>query len=244
LSSYNGILYTTTALGTIAAGVAVVAVSASVAGLSGNRNTGETFTLQAPISGINATAAASAMTGGADTEIDDSLRSRLLTRIKEPPQGGDKDDYLAWTMAVPGVTRAWVYPLELGVGAVTVRFMMDGTYVDGIPLAGDVTTVANHIQPLRPVTASVTVLAPTAVVLNFTITGLTPSNATVKAAITQELTDLIANEATPGGTLLISHIRESISVAAGETDHVLTLPAANVVMTTGNISTMAVITWA
>jgi uncharacterized phage protein gp47/JayE len=184
------------------------------------------------------------MTGGSDAEIDDSLRSRLLTRIQQPPQGGDSNDYLSWALSVPGVTRAWVNSLELGAGTVTVRFMMDGTYVDGIPLSGDITTVANYIEPLRPVTAAVTVVAPVAVPLNFTITALTPSNVTIKAAVVQELTDLIAREAIPGGTIYLSHLREAVSLAAGEIDHVLTSPAANVVNTSGNISTMGTVTWA
>jgi uncharacterized phage protein gp47/JayE len=243
LAAYDGVLYETTAEGTIASGSAVVAVVAASSGVSGNRATGQTFTLQSPISGVTASAVVGAMAGGTDIENDDSLRGRLLSRIKQPPQGGSKADYSTWALAVAGVTRAWVYPLELGAGTVTVRFMMDGTYADGIPLAGDVTAVAAYIDPLRPVTAAVTVVAPVAVPLDFTITGLNPSTAAVKAAITESLTDLIAREATPGGTLYLSHIREAISGAAGEFDHVLTTPAANVTNTTGNISTMGTITW-
>ncbi len=88
-----------------------------------------------------------------------------------------------------------------------------------------------------------TVVAPIAVPLNFTISGLNPSNQTVKDAIAAELADLLAREAAPGGTILISHIREAISVAAGEYDHVLTSPSANVTHTTGQIAVMGTITW-
>jgi uncharacterized phage protein gp47/JayE len=244
LTAYDGQLYQTTAIATIVSSTAIVPVIASTVGLAGTRTTGQTFTLQSTISGVNSSATAGAMTGGSDAEIDDSLRSRLLTRIQQPPQGGDSNDYLSWALSVPGVTRAWVNSLELGAGTVTVRFMMDGTYVDGIPLSGDITTVANYIEPLRPVTAAVTVVAPVAVPLNFTITALTPSNVTIKAAVVQELTDLIAREAIPGGTIYLSHLREAVSLAAGEIDHVLTSPAANVVNTSGNISTMGTVTWA
>jgi uncharacterized phage protein gp47/JayE len=121
--------------------------------------------------------------------------------------------------------------------------MMDDTYVNGIPLAGDVTTVANAIDPLRPVTASVTVLAPVAVPLNFTIAGLTPATVAVQTAITAALTDLILREASPGGTLLISHIREAISTAVGESDHSLNVPSTNVVSTLGNITTMGTVSF-
>ena len=243
LVAYDGQLYATTASGTIASGTAVVAVAAVTAGVAGNRATGQSFTLQSPVSGVNATATAGAMTGGADLETDDSLRSRLLLRIANPPQGGSKSDYQQWALAFPGVTRVWVSPQALGAGTVSVFFMMDGTYVDGIPLSGDVTALAAYLDPLRPVTASVTVLAPVAVPLNFTISGLSPNTAAVQAAITAELKDLILREASPGGTLLISHIREAISTAAGEVDHSLNVPSANVVSTTGNISTMGTVSF-
>ena len=38
--------------------------------------------------------------------------------------GGSQADYVNWARAVPGVTRAWAAP-EQGVGAMTVRFLMD-----------------------------------------------------------------------------------------------------------------------
>jgi len=243
LVAYDGILYETDAAVTIASGTAMANITAIDAALAGNRLSGQTLTLQSPIVAVNAGAVASALTGGTDIEDDDSLRDRLLFRIKNPPQGGSKADYEAWALAVPGVTRAFVYPLEMGAGTVTVRFMMDDTYSNGIPLSGDVTAVANYIEPIRPVTASVVVVAPVAVPLNFTIAGLSPSNVTVKAAIDAELKDLIVRSAVPGGTLFISHIREAISRAAGEVDHSLTTPSANVTNTTGNISTMGTITW-
>lgn len=244
LTAYDGVLFATNTPVTLAGVTATQRVTASVPGLSGTRASGQTFTLQTPIAGISASVVAGAMTGGADLENDDSLRARLLTRIKQPPQGGSKADYLTWALAVPSVTRAWVYPQELGAGTVTIRFMMDATYSAGIPLSEDVATVAAAIDPVRPVTASITVVAPVAVPLNFTITGLNPATAEVKAAVTQELTDLITREAQPGGTLYLSRLREAISIAAGEFDNVLTAPAVDVVNTTGNISTMGVITWA
>lgn len=243
LVAFDGQLYATAADVTIASGTAVATVTAVTAGVKGNRLTGQTFTLQSPVAGVNGNAVAGAMTGGADIETDDSLRSRLLARISNPPQGGSKKDYELWALAVPGVTRAFVYPLELGAGTVVVRFMMDNTYANGIPLAGDVTAVANYIDPLRPVTAAVTVLAPVAVPINFTITGLNPLTAAVQAAVTAQLTDLVKREAIPGGTIYKSHIDEAISVATGEVDHTLTVPAGNVVSTLGNISTMGTVSF-
>jgi uncharacterized phage protein gp47/JayE len=87
------------------------------------------------------------------------------------------------------------------------------------------------------------VLAPTAVPLNFTISGLLPATSAVQAAVVAELQDLLLREAVPGGTLLLSHIRAAISAAAGEDDFVLTAPTANVVHTIGNMAILGTVTW-
>lgn len=239
----DGVAYAVISSVVIAGGSAAATVTATNSGLAGNRTTGQLFTLQSAVAGVSAVATAGAMTGGADIESDDSLRDRLLLRIRTPPQGGAANDYITWALEVPGVTRAWVYPEAGGPGTVTVRFMMDDTYANGIPLSGDVALVDAYIQQARPVTADVTVLAPVASPLNLTIAALSPSTPEVKAAIEAELRALILRESSPGGTLLLSHIREAISIAQGEIDHSLTTPSANVVASAGNITTLGTITW-
>ncbi len=244
LQRSDGVEFTTDAEVTIAAGTAIAAVTASEGGTAGNTAAGSALTFVSPIAGVNssATVTAAGLTQGTDTESDDDLRERLLTRIQLPPQGGTAADYVAWAKEVAGVTRAWCYPNELGVGTVTVRFTRDDD-ASIIPDAAEVAAVQAHIDPLRPVTAALTVVAPIAVPLNFTIT-LAPNTAAVQAAVAAELADLLRREAEPGGTILLSHIREALSVAAGETNHVLTAPAADVTHTTGQLATMGTLTWA
>jgi uncharacterized phage protein gp47/JayE len=241
----DGVEYETDADGTIASGTATVAVTATTAGENGNADEDVSLALDSPISGLNSagTVAAAGLIGGLDEESDDALRVRLLARMASPPHGGNADDYIAWSKEVAGVTRAWVYPLELGAGTLTVRFMTDDLTANGIPSGPKVTEVQNHINAVRPVTADVTVVAPTAVVLNFTFSAISPSTAAVKAAVVAELTDLIRRVSKPGGTIYISQIREAISIAAGEDDYVLTSPSANVTRTSGQITTMGTVTW-
>ncbi|MCW5666467.1 MAG: baseplate J/gp47 family protein [Piscinibacter sp.] len=228
---------------TIASGTATAAVQALDAGAAGNTGAGTALQLVTPIAGVQSAAvvAAGGLVDGADVESDDALRARVLRRIQQPPNGGSAADYVTWALEVPGVTRAWCYPLEGGAGTVTVRFVRDDD-ASIIPDAGEVAAVQAYIAERRPVTANVTVAAPTAVPLNLTI-QLVPNTAEVKAAVTAELLDLLRREAQPGGTILISHIREAISVAAGETNHVLTVPSADVTHTAGQIATLGTITW-
>jgi uncharacterized phage protein gp47/JayE len=68
---------------------------------------------------------ANKLVNGSDIESIPDLRARLLERIQNPPSGGAAEDYVAWALEVPGVTRAWVYPKEMGAGTVTVRFVRD-----------------------------------------------------------------------------------------------------------------------
>lgn len=239
----DGAEYETDAEVTLAGGTATAAVTALVAGQDGNAAAASALTIATPIAGVNSTATvtAAALTGGADIETDDSLRARLLSRIQAPPHGGASHDYVTWALEVAGVTRAWCYPQELGLGTVTVRFVRDDD-ASPIPDAGEVAAVQAYIDALRPVTADLTVVAPVAVPLDFTI-AITPDTSAIRAAIEAELRDLLRREAEPGATILISHIREAISLATGENDHTLTVPAADVTHAVGEMAVMGTITW-
>ncbi len=240
----DGAEITTTAAGAIAAGTAIVAAIASVAGVAGNTGAGSVLALAAPIAGVNGNlvAAAGGLVGGADVEEDERLLTRLLARIQQPPHGGAEFDYIAWALEVPGVTRAWVYPQEQGAGTVVLRFLRDED-PGAIPDAGEVAAVQAHIDAVRPVTAQLFVVAPIAQPQNFTIT-LTPDMPAVRAAVEAELRDLILRDIEPGSTLLFSHVREAISIATGETDHAVAVPAADVPATSiGHMITFGAITW-
>lgn len=242
LARSDGVQYLTTGEVTLSGGTATAGVIAVSGGAAGNLS-GGTLSLVTPIAGVDAAAeiTIAGLAGGADTETDDGLRTRLLDRIQTPPHGGAQHDYIAWALTVPGVTRAWVYPGELGLGTVTVRFVRDND-ASLIPDAGEVQAVQDYIDSVRPVTADVIVAAPVAVPLNFTI-DITPDTAATRAAVEAELRDLLLRESEPGATILLSHIREAISLAVGENDHILTVPSANVTPAVGAMATFGVITW-
>lgn len=250
LQRSDGVEYTTDTEGTIVAGSVDIAVAAVEAGVNGNSAAATVISLVNPIAGIagDATADANGFGGGAEQEDDEDLRARVLLRMRQPPHGGAPFDYINWALEVAGVTRAWCFPLNRGNGTVDVSFVVDDDPASLIPDAAKVAEVQTHISALRPVTAGLLVFAPTAAPINFTI-QLSPDTSEVQAAVTAELTDLLRREAEPSdglgsGTIRISHIREAISIASGETNHVLTAPAADVVPAAGHICTMGVITWA
>lgn len=141
-----------------------------------------------------------------------------------------------------GVTRVWVYENNQGPGTVGVTFVRDNDSPI-IPDSNEVQTVQDYIEVRRPLTAEVTVFAPTSSALNFTIELLTADTSAIRAAVEQELKDLIQREAEPGGTILLTHINEAISIATGEIDHETTVPAADVTAAPGALFVFGAITW-
>ena len=225
--------------------MATVAVRAVEPGAAGNAVDGTKLNLVSPIAGVVSEAAVSgAIAGGANREGTESVHQRLALRRKNPPRGGTVPDYVAWVReAHPDVTRVWPRPLAGGLGTVTVYIMTDDATANGIPTAAVVKAVQDYIDARRPVTAKITVATPTAVALDITIANVMPDTAAVRAAIGAEITDLILRESAPGGTILVSHIREAISTAAGEFDHELTVPAADVDHNADQIAVAGQITW-
>lgn len=247
--------YRSTADVTIAGGAAAPAVEAVVGGADGNVPSGTAVTLVNPIAGVTSAASAStAIAGGANEETTDAFRARLNQRKQRPPRGGAPSDYELWARSAhPDVAsnrgRVWVERNPRGLGTVNVYLMTYGATDDGIPPAAVVTAVDNFINggggqiQVAPVTADVVVAAPAAVDFDVTVTGLDPDSAAVMAAVRAELADLLEREAQPGGTVLVSHVREAISTAAGEVDHELTAPVADVMVAAGSISVIGAVTF-
>lgn len=223
-----------------------VPVTARLPGAAGDLAGGQALTLVSPVPGLRAAAVASAagLTGGGDAESDEGLRARLLAIIRTPPRGGAAADYLVWAYAAhPAITRAWVAPEEYGPGTVTVRVMTDDATADGIPSAGVVAAVQAAIDAARPVTAAALALAPVAQPLDLTI-ALTVDTVAVRDAVAAALADLVRTRTAPGQTLPLTWIHEAISTAAGEYDHVLSVPSADVTCAIGYLPTLGTITWA
>lgn len=252
LQRADGAEFETLAVATVGGGGTVDAeVRALEAGEAGNCDAATVLELSTPIAGVTSQATVKAapdnVADGTDEESDDELRDRLLSYIAERPQGGARADYEAWTREIAGVDRVFVSPLELGPGTVTVRFSVEGTGAGVIPGAGKVTEVQAHLDTKAPVTAAVTVLAPTGNPIPLTI-HVEPNTAEVRAAVQAELEDLFTREAVTGGTIKNSNIREAISRAPGETSHTLTAVdggagTADAVSGASELAYLGTITW-
>lgn len=239
LQSDAGILYRTTSA---PSSDGVASCEAEEAGTSGNQEDGDTLTLTSPIAGVMSEVTIVGMSGGADAEDDESLRSRLLSRMRETPHGGTESDYENWALEVPGVTRAWATGLEDGAGTVALRFVCDN-YDDIVPTEEMMRKVQDYIDALRPVTANVTVKPVSIKSVDITIKDLYPDTAAVRAAVEAELRALLSRESEPGVRVYLSHIRAAISAATGEEDHTVVSPTEDIIPEKNQLCSLGTITW-
>jgi uncharacterized phage protein gp47/JayE len=186
-------------------------------GIAGNLDPGSSLFVKSSIPGLE-TATVLELHGGVDEENDDDLRMRVLSRIRQPPMGGDKTDYEQWALAVPGVTRAWCGPLEMGMGTVTVRFMMDELRASsqGFPSDFDCRTVEAYLDTVRPVAVKDRfVVAPIPQRIDIQISNLSPDTNAIRGAIEASLEAMLLSYAKPGQTIFAAWKYFAIMGTAG-----------------------------
>jgi len=185
-------------------------------GTIGNLADGIVVNTEDVLPGVDSDVTVYGLHGGTNTETDEELRARVLKRIQEPPMGGDADDYEAWALAVPGVTRAWCSPLEMGIGTVTVRFMMDDLRADndGFPTEADIADVESYIDSKRPVTvADFFVEAPIKQPIDFVIDQLVPDTTEVRNEIEASIREMLKLLAAPGQQIFVAWKQSAVMSA-------------------------------
>lgn len=262
LRSADGVAFRTTALATVDSdGTVTAPMLAETPGAAGNGVAGAELVIASAVLGIHAVGSAlGAVTGGADEEDEEDFRQRMLDRFRAPPQGGAAADYLAWALEVPGVTRAWVAPNGAGAGSVVVYTMLDDAQAaeggfpqgtDGVaaaeprgtPATGDQLAVADHLHPLRPVTALVYAVAPRPFPIDYRIADLAADSAATRAAIEAELRGMLRRQGVPGGTIFQSDNIGAIRGAEGVTRFSLLAPTGSVTAPLGALPVLGTLTW-
>jgi len=211
----------------VATGYRCLTITATGPGVAWDRDPGEPLTVDAAVpAGVEANCYVSldGIHSGTDVETDASLLTRLLQNIRETPQGGAVADYRAWVLeALPGIAdRVFVVDCPTAeTGHVDIYFTVAGD--DHVPTAAQVTDVDDYIGNLdedrRPVTADVSVAAPTENAITLTITLTEADNyltADVQANILSELQAMLEEKQTElGTTIKNSWLRDAIGDAEG-----------------------------
>lgn len=255
----DGTPFVTTADGVVDdTGNVTVPILAEVNGAATNGPAGDQINIQgAPIAGIISQGTTGLLTGGADQETNDALRTRMLFKYRQPPQGGAAADYIDWALAVPGCTRAWINGGGYGYGSVVVYPMFDtaeaasGGFPQGTDgcateetrgptAAGDQLAVAEGIWPEQPITALVYVAAPAPFPIDVTLGALSPNTLDIQAQIVGALNDLFLAIGEVGGTIWPSDLYEAILATPGVDSFEITAPADGVEAGTGYLPVLGV----
>jgi|SRR5262245_10761397 len=234
----NGQSYETLEFITLATEPVQVAVRALTPGSAGNQPAGTLLALGTPVTGVSGTVTVVDLRGGTEVETDEQLRARILERIRKPPMGGDADDYVAWAMSIPSVTRAWCAPREMGMGTVTVRFMCDALRADngGFPTPEDVKIVKDYIDTVRPVAVrDFFVEGPVPEPIDFNL-SLTHDSLTLRSQVANSVAAMLHDKSAPAHaingelfppvTIMASWVAEAINRVTNDfnltmSDHVM-----------------------
>lgn len=215
----DGIQYQVGSADTYLSGSATsVAVTCLTAGAIGNRDPGTPMTLTVAAN-VDAQATVVLLDGGTDAENDDDLRTRVLLRLRRPPQGGDADDYVQWALSVPGVTRAWATPNGMGIGTVIVTVLCDQLRAsnNGLPTPDDRAAVGAYLDTVRPVCVKdFAVVAPILQGIAITIRNLSDDTPSMRLAIEAAVQQLLLERAAPGQTIYSVWVSSAIAGVVGD----------------------------
>ena len=182
-STDNNVYFTTDAACTIADnGTVDVKITAQIAGTSGNVGTNTIDKIPMSIPGVSKVTNKDATHDGFEEETDESLLKRYLVHVRTPATSGNAMHYKEWALSVAGVGDVKVIPLWNGNGTVKVLV----TDVNKNAASQEMQKkVADYIETVRPIGATVTVTTPEYLGINIT------ANVSVNAAYSQNYADIL-----------------------------------------------------
>ena len=171
------------------------------------------------ISGFVSAELVELLTAGVDEETTDEFRERLLEYLQTPAASGNESDYYNWAMSVDGVGAAKVYPLADGAGTVTVVIADSSKTAASDTLVEE---VAEYIESVRPIGASVTVKSITESTLDITATVVLVSGYsldTVAEEFEKLVAEYLADTAFENGYISIAYIGKLLIGLDGVEDY-------------------------
>jgi uncharacterized phage protein gp47/JayE len=147
----TGVVYQTVAAVPLDAATVTVVARATAdqaggdgAGTVGNLEVGQVLQFASPLPNVaSAATVTAASVVGAEAELEDVYRARILRRFQRRPQGGAYADYQSWGTEVPGIRS--VYPYTGLPGEVDV-YVEASAGPDGIPDGAQLSAVLDAIN--------------------------------------------------------------------------------------------------
>lgn len=167
---YGSLVFETTAAARISAeGYCEVGARCQTEGTAGNVAAETITVLRVAIDGVKSVTNTAPFGGGTQAESDDSFRSRILEKIRQPITSGNRNHFIYWAKQVSGVGGAKCLGAEVcGPGKVRVIVLSDQYAAPDDVILGNVKA---HIEEERQIGAAVTVAAaaPKAVAVEVTV---------------------------------------------------------------------------
>lgn len=165
-------------------GSADIPVEAVLEGAAGNVAAETLNVIPMSIPGISAVTNKAPMTDGYDEESDEALLKRYYIAVRTPATSGNVYHYFNWAMSVKGVGNCKILPLWNGPGTVKVLIIDSNGQTASQEL---IKNVADYIETVRPIGATVTVASPTPLVITVTVAvkGILDADACKKAINTR-----------------------------------------------------------
>lgn len=155
---YGGLVFETTTAARIGTdGCCEVDAQCQTEGTAGNVAANTVTVLRTAIDGVRSVANPAPFGGGTQTEGDDSFRSRILEKIRQPITSGNRNHFIYWAKQVSGVGGAKCLGAEVcGPGKARVIVLSDQYDAPDEVILENVKT---HIEEERQIGADVAVVA-------------------------------------------------------------------------------------
>ena len=202
---------------TASATIAVLNLRSQSYGKDTILSNGDSLAIETQIAGVsnNAYTMYSGISGGADDEEFDEWKDRVIYRYQHPITYFNVANIKTAVLAISGNTRCWVKECTPKVGQVTVYFVRDNEE-NILPDSNEIAKAKSAISELLTVKDSdsdVFVYAPTAKVVNFNISDISPNTATMKTAISNNIKQFFDDNVDLGITLSLDKIKSAIQAS-------------------------------
>lgn len=240
LKADNGLDYAVTAAVELSAGVNLVSIKCTSAGLAGNLTAGSVLTFIETQAGVDSetTVNANGITGGAEQEDVEAWRARVVDEWQVVAEYGGRSgknrDYVSWAKkAHPSVTGALVYRNILGMGTMLVKPICNG--LEGrLPTTAIMDAIAAKFLELAPGGSDWRLALPLQHLLNVDLT-LNPAvdSEANRALITAAINNLVLSENSEDSVIYQAEL--DAAIASITTQYTRNAPLADITVNQGAV---------
>lgn len=148
-------------------GYIITQAQCNIVGTSGNVDANTITKIPYSIPGVQSVVNEQSAHDGYDEETDEALLGRYLLKVRTPATSGNVYHYKQWALSIAGVGQCKVLPLWNGNGTVKVIMVDDNNNTASDDL---IKKVADYIESVRPIGATVTVTSPVPFAINIEAT--------------------------------------------------------------------------